>query len=139
MTVRGIEPCLCCGNRRPSYVVQQDSDPAEGQIHCHCCGASGPLENGIDEAAEAWNRMVTTPTCTFSPDETKTRWDEDDNEIETDEPAEECVGFVCSNCGGIMMFDWGGEMGWFDTEPPYSPHFNYCPYCGRKVATDGVQ
>lgn len=94
---------------------------------------------GTHDEFEVWNANAEALRyCTFSPDETKTRWDEDDNEIETDEPAEECIGFVCSNCGGIMMFDWGGEMGWFDTEPPYAPHFNYCPYCGREVATDGV-
>lgn len=59
MTVRGIKPCPYCGNWRPSYSVEPDRDPAKGQIHCHCCGARGPLEKGIDEATEAWNSMVT--------------------------------------------------------------------------------
>lgn len=72
-------------------------------------------------------------TCTFSPDEYATRWDEDNMEHETDDPVEGCAYFVCSNCGRVMMY---GDMGWFETEPPYNPSFNYCPHCGARVVTD---
>jgi ribosomal protein S27AE len=33
-----------------------------------------------------------------------------------------------------MMF---GDMGWFDEEPPYKPHFKFCPNCGARVFMEG--
>lgn len=69
-------------------------------------------------------------TCTFAPDEYATRWDENDVEHETEDPDEYCTYFVCSNCGGLMAY---GDDGWFETEPPYRPLFNFCPHCGARV------
>lgn len=71
-----------------------------------------------------------TRTCTYTPDSFLTVWDEDDNEIDTNEPSWDCCAFACSNCGHEMIY---GDMGWFDEEPPHTPHFEYCPYCGFKV------
>lgn len=71
-------------------------------------------------------------TCTFDPEEYATRWDEADVEHETDDTDEDCAYFVCSNCGMVMMY---GDEGWFETEPPYRPSFNYCPHCGARVVT----
>ena len=71
-----------------------------------------------------------TRTCTFVPNEFHVYWDEDDNEIDTNGPGYGCDAFECSNCGGATIF---GDMGWFDEEPPYTPNFAYCPYCGFKV------
>lgn len=71
-----------------------------------------------------------TRTCTFTPELMATRWDEDDNEIDTNEPGYGCPAFDCSNCGYPMMY---GCDGWFDEEPPYTPHFHYCPNCGLRV------
>ena len=70
--------------------------------------------------------------CTYYPTEFLTRFDEHDNEIETNDPSYDCGSFECSACGFEMMF---GEMGWFDEETPYKPHFNYCPNCGAKVVS----
>ena len=72
-------------------------------------------------------------TCTYEPEAYLIRWDEDDTEIETAEPDEECCYFECSNCGSQMLYGYDG--GWFKDEPPYTPYFNYCPYCGFKVVT----
>lgn len=72
-----------------------------------------------------------TRTCTFEPEVFLTRWDEDDNEVETAEPGDECGCFECSNCGFQMIY--GYECGWFQDEPPYTPSFVYCPNCGLKV------
>lgn len=73
-------------------------------------------------------------TCRFIPDYIATVYDEDDNEVDTEEPSEDCCAFECTECGGAMIY---GDMGWFDTEPPYKPHFEYCPYCGAKVVENG--
>ena len=69
-------------------------------------------------------------TCRFIPDVFYTLLEEDDNETVTEIPHQNCEAFECTNCGGLMMY---GDMGWFDTEPPYKPRFDYCPYCGAKV------
>lgn len=79
-------------------------------------------------------RYVPENTCTFYPNETETRFDEDDNEIETNEPSENCDAFECSACGFPMMF---GDMGWFDEEQPYKPRFKFCPNCGARVVMEG--
>ena len=71
-----------------------------------------------------------TRTCTFIPETMATRWDEDDNEIDTNEPGYGCLAFDCSNCGYLMMC---GNDGWFDEESPHTPPFKYCPNCGFKV------
>lgn len=69
-------------------------------------------------------------TCLYEPEITATVYDKDDSEIDTDEPADNCEAFACSECGGMMMY---GDSGWFETEPPYSPRFDFCPYCGARV------
>lgn len=79
---------------------------------------------------KTFEKSCETRTCTYEPYDTLSRWDEDDNEIETNEPADGCDSFECSNCGYSMLY--GGD-GWFDEEPPYAPHFSYCPNCGFKV------
>lgn len=74
-------------------------------------------------------------TCVFEPEIKDYDYDDDGNEIETDDPAENCDCFECSKCGYPMLYDvneWY-DGGWFDLEPPYSPHFKYCPNCGAKV------
>lgn len=71
------------------------------------------------------------PTCVFEPTETLTRWDENDYEHETNEPDPDCATFACSRCGYEMLY--GDEYGWFDTEPPYTPHFKFCPNCSARV------
>ncbi len=71
-------------------------------------------------------------TCTFGPEVYRVDISEDGLEsIDTNEPADECVAFLCSNCKHPMMY--GGDGSWFETEPPYTPRFDYCPYCGSKV------
>mgnify|MGYP001025734575 CR=1 FL=1 len=76
---------------------------------------------------------VPQQTCTFTPNEIASRFDENDEEIETDEPADDCDAFSCSVCGYDMMF---GDCGWFELEPPYKPNFKFCPNCGSKEVTD---
>lgn len=71
-------------------------------------------------------------TCRFEPETTATAYDEDDNEIDTGEPADDCDAFACSECGGMMMY---GDYGWFETEKPHKPRFDFCPYCGARVMT----
>ncbi|MCI6273970.1 MAG: hypothetical protein MR611_04795 [Coriobacteriaceae bacterium] len=71
------------------------------------------------------------PTCTYEPDETRAYWDEEDREHETNEPSDGCGSFSCSECGFEMMHDC--DIGWFDTEPPYRPHFRFCPNCGSRL------
>lgn len=73
-------------------------------------------------------------TCHFEPDVTEIKYDENDNEIETGEPAEDCSAFECSECGYPMLYD--PDIGWFDYCEPYKPHFKYCPNCGAKVIHD---
>lgn len=73
-------------------------------------------------------------TCHFEPDVTEIKYDENDNEIETGEPAEDCSAFECSECGYPMLY--GPDIGWFDYCEPYKPHFKYCPNCGAKVMHD---
>lgn len=73
-------------------------------------------------------------TCHFEPDVTEIKYDENDNEIETGEPAEDCSAFECSECGYPMLYD--PDVGWFDYCEPYKPHFKYCPNCGAKVMHD---
>lgn len=74
-------------------------------------------------------------TCHFEPDVTEIKYDENDNEIETGEPAEDCSAFECSECGYLVLYD--PYIGWFDYCEPYKPHFKYCPNCGAKVVCDG--
>lgn len=74
-------------------------------------------------------------TCHFEPDVTEIKYDENDNEIETGEPAGDCSAFECSECGYPMLYD--PDIGWFDYCEPYKPHFKYCPNCGAKVVCDG--
>lgn len=74
-------------------------------------------------------------TCHFEPDVTEIKYDENDNKIETGEPAEDCSAFECSECGYPMLYD--PDIGWFDYCEPYKPHFKYCPNCGAKVVCDG--
>ncbi len=76
-------------------------------------------------------RYALQETCTYEPSEFATRFDENDEEVETYEPSEDCGSFECSACGFDMLF--GYDMGWFDEEPPYKPHFKYCPNCGARV------
>lgn len=71
------------------------------------------------------------PTCVYEPTETLARWDENDHEHETNEPDFDCATFACSRCGYEMLY--GDEYGWFDTEPPYAPHFKFCPNCSARV------
>lgn len=73
-------------------------------------------------------------TCHFEPDVTEIKYDENDNEIETGEPAEDCSAFECSECGYPMLYD--PDIGWFDYCEPYKPHFKYCCNCGAKVIHD---
>lgn len=90
---------------------------------------------GCPDAIECnGQRYVPQETCTYQPTEYETRFDENDEEIETNDPAEDCVAFECSACGFEMMF---GDMGWFDYEPPYKPYFKFCPNCGARVVMEG--
>lgn len=94
---------------------------------------------GIDFDSDDWcwtdvSRRVADlidPTCVYEPTETLTRWDENDHEHETNEPDFDCATFACSRCGYEMLY--GDEVGWFDTEPPYTPHFKFCPNCSARV------
>lgn len=75
--------------------------------------------------------MSDRETCRFVPEVLATRYDDKGNEVDTEEPGAGCAAFCCSECGFAMLF---GEFdSWFDFEPPYTPRFNYCPNCGRKV------
>ena len=90
---------------------------------------------GCPDAIECdGQRYVPQNVCTYEPTEFAVRFDENDNEIETLDPSEECGTFQCSACGFEMMF---GDMGWFDEEPPYKPYFSFCPKCGARVVMDG--
>lgn len=90
---------------------------------------------GCPDAIECDGQLyVPQETCTYSPTEYETRFDENDEEIETNDPAEDCGTFECSACGFEMMY---GELGWFDEEPPYKPNFNFCPECGARVVMEG--
>ena len=90
---------------------------------------------GCPDAIECdGQRYVPQETCTYHPTEYATRFDENDEEIETNDPAEGCGTFECSACGFEMMF---GDMGWFDDEPPYKPYFKFCPNCGARVVMEG--
>ena len=71
-------------------------------------------------------------TCVYEPTESVSYWDENDREHETNRPSEECSTFACSRCGYEMLY---GEAGWFDEEPPYTPHFKRCPECGCRVVS----
>lgn len=83
-----------------------------------------------DKAARILADLI-DPTCVYEPTETLTRWDENDYEHETNEPDFDCATFACSRCGYGMLY--GDEYGWFDTEPPYAPHFKFCPNCSARV------
>lgn len=90
---------------------------------------------GCPDAIECdGQRYVPQNTCSYDPTEYATRFDENDNEVETFEPSEDCQSFQCSACGFEMMF---GDMGWFGEEPPYKPYFSFCPNCGARVAIAG--
>ena len=71
-------------------------------------------------------------TCVYEPTESVSYWDDNDREHETNRPSEECSTFACSRCGYEMLY---GEIGWFDEEPPYTPHFKRCPECGCRVVS----
>lgn len=94
----------------------------------HFCGIDGKTR-----ADAIFDRLadLIDPTCVYEPTETLTRWDENDHEHETNEPDFYCETFACSRCGYEMIY--GGEYGWFDTEPPYAPHFKFCPNCSARV------
>lgn len=70
-------------------------------------------------------------TCTYEPTETFNYYDRDDIEHETNWPDYDCGSFMCDKCNYEMLY--GGDYSWFDEEPPYKPHFKYCPNCGRRV------
>ena len=90
---------------------------------------------GCPDAIECdGQRYVPQNTCAYHPTEIATRYDENDNEIETDEPSEGCSTFECSACGFEMMF---GDMGWFEEKQPYKPLFTFCPNCGARVVMEG--
>ena len=92
--------------------------------------------HGLPHAIECDGRMyVPQETCTYRPTEVATCFDENDVEIETNEPSEDCGTFICSSCGFEMLF--GYDMGWFEEEPPYKPYFKFCPGCGARVVADG--
>lgn len=77
-------------------------------------------------------------TCRFIPENIHWYFDENDNEIETEEGhpdgSMECS---CSKCGYPMLSDEGG---WFDEEEGphggivYKPRFNFCPNCGSRAS-----
>lgn len=77
-------------------------------------------------------KYVRERACRYEPEEFAFRIDEEGNEIDdVYEPSEDCSAFVCSECGGSMLY--GYDMGWFDDKPPYKPYFSFCPYCGSRV------
>lgn len=77
-------------------------------------------------------KYVRERTCRYEPEEFDFPIDEDGNEVDgVYEPSEDCAAFVCSECGGSMLY--GYDMGWFDDKPPYKPYFGFCPYCGSRV------
>lgn len=85
-------------------------------------GATGrPVE---DDIADLIDR-----TCTYEPEETRGYRDEEGFEHETSEPSDGCASFACSECGFVMP----RGIGWFDDEPPYKPHFSFCPGCGSRL------
>lgn len=75
-------------------------------------------------------------TCHYFPDLMHSYYDEDDNEIDTDEADPDGCHCSCDHCGYTMMT---GELGWFDESPGehggivYVPRFKHCPECGRSV------
>lgn len=69
-------------------------------------------------------------TCSYVPSTFDICYDDDDNEIMSMDPADDCGEFVCDNCGGVLMY---GDMGWFQDTPPYGYRGNYCPWCGEVV------
>lgn len=77
-------------------------------------------------------------TCHYEPEIKDYDYDDEGNEVEVDAPAENCDYFECSECGFLMLYDGNDRFGggWFDTEPPYSPRFKYCPNCGAKVVDE---
>ena len=79
-------------------------------------------------------RYARQEVCCYVPEELKTVYDEEGNEVETFEPDDDCEVFGCSACGNPMMFSRDGD-GWFDEVPPYKPRFSYCPNCGARVTT----
>ena len=87
------------------------------------------------EAIDAWNTRH-VETCHYIPDVMHSYFDEDDNEIDTDEADPDGCYCSCDHCGYTMMT---GELGWFDESPGehggivYVPRFKHCPECGRKV------
>lgn len=113
---------------------------AEGNAAVECSKVAHALglEYEVHGCIAAFGRADVTaladfidPTCVYEPTETLTRWDENDNEHETNEPDFDCGTFACSRCGYEMLY--GDEGGWFDTEPPYAPHFKFCPNCRARV------
>lgn len=83
--------------------------------------------------------MVERKTCHFIPEVTWYYEDENGEEIDTElmSPFDDCGAADCSACGGAMSV---GDCGWFNEEEQPNgeikliPKFEYCPYCGAKVA-----
>lgn len=75
-------------------------------------------------------------TCRYVPNDLNVVYDDDDNEIVTSEADYNNGDYHCDKCYEPML---GGELGWFNEKPgkhggwEYTPRFNFCPYCGRKV------
>ena len=56
-----------------------------------------------------------------------------------DDPVESWSYFKCSVCGAKMMaceiFECSDYMEEYSPDDPdFDPEFNYCPYCGTKIA-----
>lgn len=105
--------------------------------NCPLCGASpSQQKRKATGRAEDINGLCFVSKCHYKPDSIQVAFDEDDNEIETDEAYSDGCDYSCSICGYTML---GGEIGWFEeTEGKYGgwnykPRFNYCPNCGAEV------
>ena len=90
---------------------------------------SGTVEiDGREYEPVAW--------CEYLPDVTHSCFDENDNEIDTDEGVPDGCCCSCSACGYTMLT---GEGGWFDEVEGehggivYTPRFKRCPECGAHV------
>lgn len=82
---------------------------------------------------------MTREFTVFEPDALWSYWNEDDEEICTDEADPwACATCSCKLCGFSMLSE-DPDTGWFDHEKGeqggliMKARFNYCPNCGARV------
>lgn len=134
-----LKPCPHCGSTytQTRYMgLPCDRGFEQGwRGECCNCGALTRAFATESEAIDAWNTRH-VETCHYIPDVMHSYYDEDDNEIDTDEADPDGCHCSCNHCGYTMMT---GELGWFDEHKGehggivYVPRFKHCPECGRKV------